>query len=884
MKLFKTFISFVVVLILIFSAKTTLANSLSLLQDPVVSTSLNKMDTTKKSKVNTEEVVHKAAKTTRYDRLNNTFYLIGEARVIYQDFELDADYIEFNQQNNTLFARGSYNTANNYIGKPIFKSKTDGTGSADSLLFNLESKKLVIYGLFTEQSGGYFSGGLSKRQPDNEIHSKGTVFSTCNLPHPHFGIHITKGIVSPKMIITGPAYLEVEDIPLPVGIPFGFFTKPNKKSSGLIIGTPREDFVRGFMLENFGYYVGLSEYWDAKFTGTITTRGSYNAAVNAGYTKRYKYSGGFSFDYASTRLGLEGTPEYEPRKDFSVVWTHSQNQNARPGTTFSASVNARTSSYNNNTAGGYGYNLNQIAENALSSSISYGKVFGNGLFNLSVAARHSQQTTTNSVSLSLPEVSLNMSTVSPFANKKNVSDPKWYERLTVGYSFQTRNEIRTIDSLLFKRESLNKFQNGFQHNIPVSLPFNLFNFINANANFNYVDTWYLQTLEKTFYRDPSGLTVLNDTIPGFKRGGSYSLNFSLGTKLYSKVVEFKNLGNIKKLRHVLTPSIGVSYNPDFTDPRLGIYRNAYYPDGSPVMNPNDPLSQLKYSIFEQGIYGGPNNNKAASINFGFENTVELKLVDRKDTTGTGEKKLAILRNLTFNGSYNFVQKEKNLSNISFSGASELSEKLSINFNGVFSPYLVEEIRDINGTGTIRRESNVYTFKEGKLPRLISFGLSFDYSFNPESFRSRNLNNDQFRKEAAKVGALNPDQANQLALIARDPNAFIDFKIPWNIAFNYSLQYFNPLGKSGQVTNTLNFNGDLSITPKWKVQFISGFDFTAKRISGTSLSIYRDLHCWDLSANWIPFGQFQSYSIDLRVRASILQDLKLSKRKSFNTRY
>lgn len=334
----------------------------------------------------------------------------------------------------------------------------------------------------------------------------------------------------------------------------------------------------------------------------------------------------------------------------------------------------------------------------------------------------------------------------------------------------------------------------------------------------------------------------------------------------------------------MTPQVGFSYSPDFTDPRTGVYRNAFYPDGSPVMDPSDPFNQLRYSTFEQGIYGGPNGRKSASLNFGLENTVELKVRDKKDSTGTGDKNLAILRNLTFNGSYNFVQPEKKLSNISFSGSSDLSEKFSINFNGAFSPYEIEDVAGVNGSASFRRESNVYRFNNGKLPRLIGFGLSFDYSFNPESFRSRNLNNNQFMEEAKKVGATTPEQAQQLAMINRDPNAFIDFSVPWNIAFNYSLQYSNTLGNNSQLVNTLNFNGDVSLTEKWKVQFTSGFDFNAKKLSGTSLSIYRDLHCWDMSVNWIPFGMFQSYSIDLRVRASILQDLKLSKRKAFFTRY
>jgi lipopolysaccharide assembly outer membrane protein LptD (OstA) len=825
------------------------------------------------------------ADSTEFDKVQNIVYLYGNARVNYQGLELDADFIRFDQKNSTIFARGSKDKNGKYVGRPIFKMELQGTSVADSLLYNTKSGKASVFNVFSEQEGGFFSGGRAKKQPDNEVHAKGQTYSTCNLPHPHFGIHITQGIATENQIITGPVYLKIEDIPFPIGLPFAFFPKPNKKASGIILPTPGEDFTRGFFLRDGGYYLGLNDYWDAKILGTIFTRGSYEGSLLSNYTKRYKYNGNVNLRYANSRYGLEGTPEYGARKDFSIQWSHSQNANARPGTTFSASVNAQTSSFNENTAGGNSFDPNKIAENQLRSSISYGRVFGNGLFNLSSSLGHSQDTKTKMVNLSLPELSLNMSTLNPFDSKDRVGEQKWYQKITVGYSMQASNSVTTADSVLFKKETLSKFNNGMSHSIPINMAFNVLKYFNFNTGVNYMERWHLQSIRKTYIKQENGDLAVIDTIAGFNRSGQYSLSMGMSTKVYS-TAQFRKLGNFKALRHVMTPSASFSYQPDFSSDKFGNYKNAYYIDGTAAYE-SDGRTPRRYSIHEGSLYGGPGAGQNASISFSLDNTVEAKILSPKDTTGTGERKLPIIQGLGISGSYNFLAKKEKLSQLGFNGRSQFSEKLGVNYYGSLNPYAVKDVDStINGERQIVRvvNSDRYVWEEGRLPRLTSFGFSFDYSLNPDALKKKNQNLDAAKDQATQSG-MTPEQAEALNKISRDPNAFVDFTIPWNFAFSYSFQYnTEPNGRNSSISNTLNFNGDANITPKWKVQFTSGWDFRANTFSQTSFSIYRDLHCWDMSMSWIPFGQYQSYSVDIKVKASILQDLKLSKRKAYYTRF
>jgi len=840
-------------------------------------------DTSKKViKAGDEKIEYSAVDSTKFSKDKSVIYLYGKARVIYQSFELDADYISYDSKTNTVFASGKKDPkSNKYVGKPIFKMDKEGSSVADSLFYNTKSGKGRVFNTFTEQEGGFFSGGQSKRQPDNEINVKGMTYSTCDLPHPHYGLYITKGIVTDKQIITGPVYLKIEDIPLPLGLPFAFFPKPNKKNSGVILPSFGDDATRGFNFQNFGYYLILNDYWDAKFLGTLYTRGSYSASVTSSYKKRYKYTGNIKLDYGSNRYGVEGTPQYEPQKDYSIQWVHTQDANARPGTTFSSNVNIKTRKYNTNTAGGNTYNPYAIAENILSSGISYSKNFSNGI-NYSLAATHSQNTQSGDVNITLPTFSMNVPTFSPFDSKKRVGDQKWYQKLTVGYSVTASNTIATKDSLLFRQETLNNLSNGIQHNIPVSINFTALKYFNFTAGTTYTERWQFQSTRQTAIKGivDNGIvqdyrTVL-DTVNGFNRSGEYSFNTSVSTKIYN-TAQFKNLGKLKALRWVMTPNVSMNYRPDFSAPSFGNYKNLYYQDGTPVYDPI--YNRIKrYSIHQGTLLGGPAEGESGSIGFGIDNTVEAKVLSAKDTTGTGMKKIPIIQGLSINGSYNFLAPSYKLSDLAFSGRSQFTDKLGFTYDGIFSPYATQD-SIISTTAKVRNRIDKYT-----IPVLTNFGFSFGYSLNAEAFKARNQAIDNATKQVQKTG-MTPEQAAQLQEVSNDPNAFVDFKIPWNFTFSYRFDYSKPRTEfNATTTNTLNFNGDFNVTPKWKVQFTSGYDFKTNGLSPTSFSIYRDMHCWDMSIHWIPIGTYRSYNLTIKVKASILQDLKLSKQQAYYTRF
>lgn len=852
-------------------------------------------DTTRKDEKVKDEVQYAADDSTIVDKKNKMVYLYGNAKVSSEGFELQADYIRYDTEKRIIFASGITNKSGKYIGKPIFKMGEEGNGVADSLYYNILAKSGTVHGIYTAQQGGFFSGGKAKKQPDDEVHLRGQIFSTCNIPsHPHYGIFITRGIVTERQIITGPVYLKIEDIPMPLGLPFGFFPKPNKKSSGFILPTPNQDQTRGFSLNGGGYYMAFNDHIDGRLITNAYTNGSYDLTFSSQYLKRYKYNGGINLSFSSIRNGLEGTPEYKPQNAFNISWNHTQAPNAHPGTNFNASVNAGTSSFYTATAGVGSYDIQAISQNNLSSSISYSKVFGDGLFNFSGAFRSEQETQNKTISLSLPEISLNMSTINPFDSKKRVEEQKWYQKITMGYSMQAANSITTREDLLFDKGGLKRLKNGVNHTIPVSMAFNLLNYFNFNANTTYNERWYFQTINQRAFKDTD--SIARDTVSGFRRAGEYNIGMSVSTKLYGRK-QFKKFGNIKGISHVITPSASFSYKPDFSAAKYGYYKELYYytndirPGYSSRIN-DTPIKDnygrdRKYSIFDGAQYGGPSAGEQANLSFSIDNNVELKVKSRKDTTNSGEKKIPIIQGLTFSGSYDFLRPEKKLSQIGFNGRSQFTDKLGFNFGGSLSPYLVGNIVNVYNGETITTfgETDRYVFSKGKLPRLTNFNFSFDYSFNSEALKKRNENMDDLKKQQS-TQARTPEQLQELEAISRDPNAFIDFSIPWNISLSYSFSYNNFLSTKNtrQVSNTLNFNGDFSLTPKTKIQFNSGWDFKANNISYTSFAIYRDLHCWGLNASWIPFGAYQSYSVTIQVKEAILQDLKLSKRKGFYTKY
>jgi len=836
----------------------------------------SRRDTAKRSEAGLQSaVLSNAEDSTITDRKNNMLHLYGNAKIKYEDMELTADYIRIDNTKHEMFASGMLDHNNKYKGRPIFKSGGEPPVTVDSLRYNFDTGKGFTYGVFTEMDGASIQAEKIKKNQYNEQFIRHGFYSTCNLPQPHthFGIQMSKVILTENQVVSRSAYMVVEDVPLRfIMIPFGFFPKTNKRQSGILFPSFGEDYSRGFFMRDAGYYIGLNDYWDAELRGNLYSKGSWETSARVRYKKNYKYDGGFSLRYAFTKNGEENTPGYSRAKDFNITWNHSQRQEANPGTTFSAQVNVGTGTYFSNTAAGGSYDYNQLTRNNMSSSIAYGKTFADGKVNFTSSLSHRQDISTGQINLELPTFNLNVASFNPFDSKDRVGEQKWYQRITMGYSMQGKNSINSVDSLLFRKETLEKMQNGIQHNIPVSLSLNVAKYFQFNTSVSYTERWYFQSIRKFYDNSPGGYKEVIDTVQGFNRAYDYSISSGFSTKVYGQK-NFK--GKLAAIRHVITPSVNFNYRPDFSDPKFGFYRTLRNPDGTAALdNQGRPM---KYSIFQNAIYGTPGSGRSMGIGFSLDNNIEAKVRSEDDTTGTGFKKVPILQGLTFSGNYNFVADSFKLSTISFSGRTSLfDQKLGINFNGTFDPYQYTAVYNPGSSVPSYRRVNRFAIKGGQLARLTQIGLSTDFSFNPEAAKKRGEKLDELDK--GKAG-MTPEQQQELARISSDPNAFVDFNVPWNIAASFTFQYSKPFDKA-TITSTINLHGDFSITPKWKIQYNSGYDFQAKKISLTQFNIYRDLHCWDMSFGWVPFGTYRSYTFNIRVKASILQDLKLTKRNDY----
>jgi hypothetical protein len=827
-------------------------------------------DTTKNNSGINEEVKASAEDSTA-NYANGMSYLYGKARVTYGDFELDADFIRVDRKNHLLFARGTTDPkTKRYIGRPISKQGSDKPIISDSLLFNYETKKGHIWTVQTEQDGNYISHGQAKKISETEVAYRNIIFSACDKPDPDYGIVITRGIGEQKRIISGPAYLEIEGVPIPIGIPFGFFPKPDTRTSGVILPTFGEDATLGFYLRDFGYYVGLSDYADLTNMGTYYSNGSYEVSSALAYFNRYKYNGNLMLSYGSHNYALPGDP---PTRDFNITWSHSQNPNAHPGSTFSASVNAGTSSFYQNNPATYGYNLQQLTQNALRSSITYSKTWDDGKYNLTVGVSHSQDLTAKTVSLQLPTFTFSMATINPFDSKDRVGEQKWYQKITIGYSATGTNSISSVpESQLFKGSTFSKrLQNGIQQQIPIGANFNLLKYFQLSINVNYNERWYLQTIRQHYARADS---LVTDTVPGFARVGNYTASAGLSTKVYG-TLNFKG-GSIQAIRHVMTPSIGFSFSPDYSG--LDKSYNQLIVSNATVPY---PVTYTRYSIFQQSVYGGPTGGKQAGISFSLDNTLEAKIRPKSTDTSHTPRKLMLLQGLSISTFYNFAADSFKLTPISISGhTSVLHDRINLTFSGILDPYVTKVYDSIanNIKQPYLRRFDRYTLQDGKLPTLTNFTFSASASLNPATFHPAVTP----LAPGTSLLTATPEQREKLALLQSDPSAYVDFNIPWNVSLNYSFTYQN-LYASTFNTNTLMISGDISLTKKWKIQYNTNYDFKARQLSSaTSFAIYRDLHCWSLSMQWVPFGYYKSYNITLSVKSAILQALKLTKRSDYTS--
>lgn len=802
----------------------------------------------KKEAVLKSKVVYHATDSMVLNVKTGEIYLYNKAKATYDKIQLEADFIKFNQKENTLYAKGVADSLGTVTGKPVFQ-ENDDKYNCDEIAYNFKTKKGKIREISTAEGQGFLLGEQVKKNEKDELFIKSGKYTTCNLGHPHFYIGVTKAKKAGKYIVSGPAYLVIEDIPLPVAVPFGFFPSKNGRSSGILLPNIGEDTKLGFFLKDGGYYWGINDNMDLTLRGAVYSKGSYSFNINDGYYTRYKYKGNVNFSFSNRLLGEPESPGFQKNRDFNIRWSHNQDTRGT-GSTFSASVNAGTSKFYQNNSG---YSLANFTQNNLRSSISYSKSWKGTPLSIHSSLQHSQDLQTGIVNLTLPDFSFNMARINPLDRKNRTGTQKWFQKIGLSYTMTARNQVSQKDSLLFDKQTLYKFQNGIQHNIPISTSFNILKYINISPSINYTERWYLQHIEKKYFptlNNPS--RTINDTVSGFGAARDYSFSTSASTRLYG-MYNIRKFG-IVAIRHVINPSVSFGYRPDFGEAQYGYYRTVKTGDNK----------YSKYSIYEQGIFGSPGAGKSSVISFGLGNNLEMKVKSKKDTV-SGTKKIKLLESFSIASSYNLFADSLKLAPFSFNARTTLFDKANINFNALYDPYVYIRQAD----GGILRINQFELNKNNRLAHLNSMSLSLGTSLNSQVFRG---------KSSASARKYTKEEMDLIG----NPQAYLDFNIPWSLTFNYSLNYL-PLSLSNKIVQTLNFNGDFNLTPKWKVTFYSGYDFLAEKFTTTSLSIYRDLHCWDMAIRWIPFGQLQSYNVDLKVKASILQDLKLTRRREYYER-
>ncbi len=837
-----------------------------------------KVTSGKKSTISSQ-VIYSATDSVSLDLENQKVFLYRDADIKYESIQEKAAFISLDFGTNILTALPKKDSLGKEYGLPEF-SEGDQTFKAKEMRYNFKTKEGISKGIITQEGQGYLHGDVVKKMEDNVSNMKGGGYTTCSLDDPHFSLRFTKAKVIPNnKIVTGPAFMEIEGVPIPIVLPFGLFPNRRGQTSGILIPTYGESRDRGFYLENGGYYFGINEYMELRMVGDIYSRGSWALKPVFNYRKRYKFSGNFNFNYSINTSGVKETNSYQKTKDFRINWSHRQDPKARPNSQFSASVNFGSRTYNR-------YNPVSVADhltNTFGSSISYSTTLGEKV-TFSSALKHSQNTSNKTIQLTIPEIALGVNRFYPLRAKNKVSDLKWYDNISVNYSMVARNELNTYDSLLFSQNLMNQFRNGVQHRIPVSLSLKVLKYFSLNTSIDFSEKWYSKSILKrwvtdTLYTDRyyyvlEGDTwipieqevndsvvhyVDTDTITGFKAVHEYGFNTSLNTTLYG-MLQFRK-GPLRAIRHVMKPSVSFSFRPDFSDPRLGYYRDVQ----------TDTLGTItRYSIFGGGsdfssVYGSPPIGRSGRVSFSIGNNLEMKVRSKSDTI-SGMKKVKLIESFSLSTSYDLAKDTLKWSPLSLSARTTLFKNLQIQYSAVYDPYV-----KTNTGKTINKfewDANHRLFRKEN----SSWNFSLSYSFGSG------------KKSSNKPMTVAP--TSEAEAILRNPDEYINWNNPWNFSFSYNLVYnsrflySNGRQEQKDLVQTLSFNGDVNVTPKWKVNVISGYDFELHKLSYTSMSVYRDLHCWEMRFNWIPTGYLKSWNFYIRVKADILQDLKLNRKKDF----
>lgn len=819
-------------------------------------------------------------------------YLYGSGKVKYEKIELAADIISMNMDSSVVHATGRIDTTGVVTGLPVFMD--GGTPyESDRMSYNFKSRKGFINNVYTQQGDGYLMGGKAKKDSSDVIYSQDGMYTTCDAEHPHFYIRLTRAKIRPnKDVVSGPLYLVVEDVPLPLALPFGFFPFTKNYSSGFIMPTYGDETERGFYLRDGGYYFAISDKMDLKLTGEIFTKGSWGVGAASTYARRYKFSGNVNLSYLVTVNGEKGLPDYTKSKNFRVQWSHRQDAKARPNSNFSASVNFATANYERSNLSSV-YNPALNSQSVRTSSISYSRSFPSIGLSLSSTVNLSQNVQDSTLSLTLPNLNISLSKKYPFKRKKRAGDERWYEKISLSYTGQISNSVSAKENQILHTNIVDDWKNGVKHNIPINATFQLFDHINIVPSLNYTERWYFKKVNQSW--DSEANKVLLDTVHGFHRVYNFNAAVSANTTLYGfyTPIGFFKKGRVQTVRHVFKPSVSFTYAPDFGNEYFGYYDYYVYTDE------NGEARTVEYSPYQGSLYGVPSKGKTGSISLSMSNNVEMKWRTKNDSV----KKVSVIDELGASLSYNLAAKVRPWSNLSTRLRLKLTKNYTFSFNATWATYAYT----FNDRGqVVVGERTEWSY--GRFGRFQGMSQNLSYTFNNGSWNKFKMWLNKFKKEEelgdlpegsmAKGGApaeqkssFKGSKTKPVQKADVDEDGYMPFKFPWSFSVSYGISMSeNTAAKINirnmrypyKFTQNLNFSGNVGISDNWRISFTSGYNFENKKLTTTTMNISRDLHCFEMSCG-VVLSPYISYNFTFRATSAMLADfLKVEKRSDISS--
>lgn len=869
----------------------------TILPDTSLRDSLYK-DTVRKSKSALEEPVSYSAKDSiTFDYTNSRAHLFGGSQVNYQNLQLTADDISLSLDSSLVHASGRPDSTGAIQGKPLFKQGEDEY-EPDRISYNFKTRKAFISNVYTQEGEGFMQSREGKRDSSGVMYVQNGKYTTCDAEHPHFYVSLTRAKMHPgKNVIFGPAYLVVEDVPLPLAIPYGFFPFSSSYKSGFIMPTYGDETTRGFYLRDGGYYFAINDKVDLKVLGEFYTKGSWGLSAQTNYKKRYRFGGNFYFSYQNTKEGEKNMPDYSVSKSFKLTWSHRQDAKANPTQTFSASVNFATSSYERNNLTSM-YNPESYTQSTRTSSVSYSKSFSKVGLTLSGTFNLSQNMRDSSISVTLPTLSISQSRFNPFKRKKAAGKERWYEKIAMSYTGTLANSINTKEDKLFHSSLVKDWRNGMRHQVPISASFSVLNYINVTPSFTFTDRMYTHKVMQGW--DTERQDVQRDTVYGFYNVYNYNMSISANTKLYGMYRPMPWFGGkkIAAIRHVFTPTVSFSYAPDFSQSRFGFYDSYVKTDA------NGNVSTVSYSPFSGMMYGTVGQGMTGSVTMDVANNIEMKV--RTDKDSTGYRKISLIDELGGSLSYNMAAKRRPWSDLNLRARIKLTKKYTYSMNAVFATYAYE--KDENGRVYVGDHTE---WSRGRFGRFQGTAQNISYSISNETFRKlfgkkqrSTTSDDELDEELDEeeetdptMQNVDPDRkkgktgANQESNGDVDEDGYLKFSLPWSINIGYGVTIReNTQGRFNdkrmrypyKLSHTLNFSGNIRISEGWNINFSSGYDFNMHKLSMTTASLSRDLHCFQMSCSMV-ISPYTSYNFTFACKAGTLADaLKWKKQSSYSS--